>query len=385
MLVVHRAERADHLVAALGDVLASPLDNPMVPEIISVPTRGVERWLGQRLSTRLGTGAGRADGVSANVAFPFPGSLVAAATAAVCGIDPDDDPWPPERSVWPLLEIVDGNLGEPFLAALRRHLEALAGGPGAPIRRFAAVRRIADLSTATRWTGPTCLRPGRPERPVGGPAVTTTRRGRRSCGGGSAPASTSPDRRSGTSRRRRGLRKMPLRGLAAEVVDLGLTRLPASHLSVLRALAAARDVHLFLLHPSPSLWPRWRRNDLGPMAIGRSDHTTAGFVVNPLLRSWGPRQPARCSSCSPPRASGLTSSGRKGGAVRTVLGLDPARHPPRFPAPRHRSAGGTSRACRGRRQSPDPRLPRPPTSGRGHARCGPAPVGGRRDPSLAMW
>ena len=48
-----------------------------------------------------------------------------------------------------------------------------------------------------------------------------------------------------------------------ELVDLperlslfGLTRLPAGQLHVLRALAEHRDVHLFLLHPSPALWER---------------------------------------------------------------------------------------------------------------------------------
>ncbi len=38
----------------------------------------------------------------------------------------------------------------------------------------------------------------------------------------------------------------------------GLTRLPAGQLEVLRALASGRDVHLFLLHPSPALWSTHR-------------------------------------------------------------------------------------------------------------------------------
>ena len=73
MLYVHRSERADRLVEILGDVLAEPLADPMTAEIVAVPTRGVERWLAQRLSHRLGAGPDRADGVCANVAFPFPG------------------------------------------------------------------------------------------------------------------------------------------------------------------------------------------------------------------------------------------------------------------------------------------------------------------------
>jgi hypothetical protein len=41
---VHRAERADGLVGALGAVVRIPLDDPMHAEVVAVPTRGVERW-----------------------------------------------------------------------------------------------------------------------------------------------------------------------------------------------------------------------------------------------------------------------------------------------------------------------------------------------------
>src|SRR5207247_790573 len=46
---IHRAERADGLVASLGAVVSSPpLADPMAAEVIAVPTRGVERWLTHR-------------------------------------------------------------------------------------------------------------------------------------------------------------------------------------------------------------------------------------------------------------------------------------------------------------------------------------------------
>src|SRR5690348_2809970 len=99
----------------------------MQAEIVAVPTRGVERWLTQRLSARLGASPGRADGVCANVEFPFPGRLVNGAVAAATGIDRRADPWLPERSVWPLLDVVESSAAEPWLAALTAHL----GGAGA--------------------------------------------------------------------------------------------------------------------------------------------------------------------------------------------------------------------------------------------------------------
>ena len=59
----------------------------MQAEVVAVPTRGVERWLTQRLSAVLGASPGRADGVCANVEFPFPGRLVNGAVATAAGVD----------------------------------------------------------------------------------------------------------------------------------------------------------------------------------------------------------------------------------------------------------------------------------------------------------
>ncbi|MBA3748694.1 MAG: exodeoxyribonuclease V subunit gamma, partial [Solirubrobacterales bacterium] len=64
----------------------------------------------------------------------------------------------------------------------------------------------------------------------------------------------------------------------------GLTRLPAGHLHVLGALAMKRDVHLFLLHPSPALWERLAQH---PPFVRRSEDTTASLTDNRLLASWG--------------------------------------------------------------------------------------------------
>ena len=72
--------------------------------------------------------------------------------------------------------------------------------------------------------------------------------------------------------------------LPARLSLFGLTRLPAGRLAVLRALAAHRDVHLFLLHPSPALWERIRGH--GPVVRRAADPTTA-LPANPLLASWG--------------------------------------------------------------------------------------------------
>ena len=298
MLHLHRAERADALVVALGGVVVDPLDDPMAAEVVAVPTRGVERWLAQRLSTRLGASAGRADGVCANIDFPYPGSLIGEAVAAATGVERDADPWVASRSVWPLLEVIDAALGEPWLDPLASYLGATAAEAeddptffGRRARRFGSARHLADLYDRYGVHRPAMLRAwamkddvdgaGRPLAPQWAWQAELWRRLRDRIGLAS-PAERLDD--ACTS-----LRARPA------VVDLpgrlslfGLTRLPASFLAVLRALAEHREVHLFLLHPSAVLWDRIVER-VGPRAsvVPRPSDPTANLPANPLLTSWG--------------------------------------------------------------------------------------------------
>ena len=135
----------------LADLVAEPLDDPMAPEVVSVPTQGIERWLQQRLSAHLGATPGAHDGVCANITFPFPGTLVYGALARATGNDPKADPWMPERAVWPLIEVVEAHFDEPWLAPLAQHIRN-AGAPRTRRRRerrsrerFSSVRHVADL------------------------------------------------------------------------------------------------------------------------------------------------------------------------------------------------------------------------------------------------
>jgi exodeoxyribonuclease V gamma subunit len=73
--------------------------------------------------------------------------------------------------------------------------------------------------------------------------------------------------------------------LPARISLFGLTRLPAGHLNVLRALAVGRDVHVFMLHPSPALWERLAER--GVSVTRRREDPTAALPANRLLASWG--------------------------------------------------------------------------------------------------
>ena len=282
MFYIHRAERADGLVSALGAVVRSPLGDPMQAEVVAVPTRGVERWLTQRLSAVLGASAGRADGVCANVEFPFPGRLVNGAVATAVGIDREADPWLPARSVWPLLDVVEASLGEPWLAPLAAHL----GGAGAGVdasrraRRLSTVRHVADLYDRYAVHRPAMQRAWVDGGDDGWQSELWRRL--RARVGEPSPAERLED---ACAR----LRADPtLVDLPARISLFGLTRLPASYLQVLHALAASRDVHLFLLHPSAELWARARSMIADrPRIVRRDEDVTAALPQNPLLASWG--------------------------------------------------------------------------------------------------
>ena len=276
MLHIHRAERADGLIDALGALLADPLPDPFAAELVSVPTRGMERWLTQRMSARLGATPGRCDGVCANVEFPSPRTLVAGAVAAASGIDPRDDPWLPGRAVWPLLEVVDACLAEAWLQGLAAHLgeatdEARRG------RRFATVRHLADLFDRYALHRPEMVNAWAAGDGTGGWQAELWRRLRERI------AQPGPaERLQGACARLRddpGIVELPQR-----LSLFGLTRLPAGHLHVLRAMAAARDVHLFLLHPSPALWDRIAGRS---PVVRRRDDDTGALTANRLLASWG--------------------------------------------------------------------------------------------------
>ncbi len=292
MLHIHRAERADKLADALGELLAQPPEDPFTPEVIAVPTRGLERWLSQRLSGRLGTGPGGGDGVCANVLFPFPRRLIGDALAAASGVDPDEDPWLPTRSMWALLEVIDACAAEPWMRTLAVHLgmDHDPPDPTRQARRLGVAAHLADLFDRYALHRPTMVRAWSSGEDGDGeerlrPAARWQPelwRALRAWVGVPGPA----ERLEAACARLRADGAML--ELPERVSLFGLTRLPAGELHVLRALAGQRDVHLFLLHPSPALWRRMAgRAEPSAESAPRRQDMPATAATHPLLSSWG--------------------------------------------------------------------------------------------------
>ena len=283
-LHLHTAERTDVLADALADLLAVPLSDPFEREVIVVPVRGVERWLAQRLSHRLGVGVRGGDGVCAGVDFVTPTSLV----ALLLGKDADD-PWDPDRLAWPLLEVIDSVMGLPGFEDLSAHLGAGVADDERNTRRYAVARRLAGLFSSYGTQRPDLLTQWRQgnDTDAAGAALAADLRWqaelwRRLIDKVSAPA---PDLRHGSTRQRLNAGGADL-NLPARLSLFGHTRLSATEVELLTALAGSREVHLWLPQASPTLW-----RQLAPSAqegpVARQRDTSAALVKNPLLSSLG--------------------------------------------------------------------------------------------------
>ena len=281
MLLIHRSERADPLVAALGTLLNTPSGDPFAAELVAVPSRGVERWLAQQLSHVLGARDG--DGVCANVVFPSSNRLLDEAVAAA---DQDYaeavDRWSAERAVWPLMTIIDQAAHTADWAGmLAVHLGLEPGGRERG-RRFAVASKLARHFVTYGRSRPAMLQAwaaGRDEQGDGTPLAHDLqweaelwRRLRAELG-----PSPAEQHDAACARLRADPGSTPLPGTFSV---FGTTRITPSRIAVLDALAAHREIHLWLHHPSPALWDAVRGSVAGRRADERTD-----VVRNPLLAS----------------------------------------------------------------------------------------------------
>ncbi len=200
----------------------------------------------------------------------------------------DDDPWAPDALAWPLLEVLDGNLDEPWAQTIARHLGHDDIGDEAEFRRgrrYAVARRLAGLFSSYAAQRPQVLVDWLAGRPTDG------------AGGELAPdllwqpplwralvsAVDQPPphvRHAETVAR---LESGPI-DLPSRLSLFGHTRLPSTEIELLTALATHHDLHLWLPHPSDDLW-RLLSGSAG--VVPRADDRSHRDVGHPLLASLG--------------------------------------------------------------------------------------------------
>ena len=295
---IHRAARTDVLADGLGALLATPPPDPFAKDLVMVPARGVERWLSQRLSHVLGRGAGE-DGVCAGVSFRSPASLIAEVTGTR-----DHDPWSPDAMTWPLLEVIDTHLDEPWCHTLAVHLGRFAVDEEKELRqgrRYAVTRRLAGLFASYARQRPGLLADwlaGDTGDLADDLAWQPELWNRLVAVMGVDPPHV---RHAKTVAQ---LRQSPCE-LPARLSLFGHTRLPATDIELLEALGTHHELHLWLPHPSAQAWAALadlrgivpRRDDESHRRIGHPLLATLGRDLRELQRSM-PAAPACDESLS---------------------------------------------------------------------------------------
>ncbi|KLI04639.1 exodeoxyribonuclease V subunit gamma [Mycolicibacterium senegalense] len=264
-LHLHRAERTDLLADGLADLLAQPPADPFAQELVLVPAKGVERWLSQRLSNRLG--------VCAAVEFRNPRSLIAELTGTA-----DDDPWSADAMAWPLLAVIDENLDEPWCEPVATHLGHFETGDEYELRqgrRYAVARRLAGLFASYARQRPQLLVDWTElpadlawQQPLWQALVERI------------DAEPPHIRHAKTLAR---LSESPTE-LPQRLSLFGHTRLPVTEIELLTALATHHDLHLWLPHPSDELWQSLTAH-IGP--VPRREDNSHRDVGHPLLATLG--------------------------------------------------------------------------------------------------
>ncbi|SHY57307.1 Exodeoxyribonuclease V, gamma subunit (RecC) [Mycobacteroides abscessus subsp. bolletii] len=321
-LHLRRAERTDMLADGLARLLAEPAPDPFTEELVLVPAKGIERWLSQRLSDRLG--------VCAGVRFRSPRSLIAEITGTV-----DNDPWSPDALVWPLLAVIDENLDQSWAVPLASHLGAFEAGEERELRqgrRYAVARRLAGLFASYARQRPGLLvswldgDPAEPDLAWQPPLWRALV---------SRVDAVPPHVRHGQMLAR--LREAPS-DLPTRISLFGHTRLPVTDIELLDALSTHHDLYLWLPHPSDTLWHTLRAEH-GP--VPRREDTSHRAVRHPLLATLGrdvrELQRALPSSASDEYLSGATFSDTLLGWLQSDLAAGQIRPAGRVVAPGDRS------------------------------------------------
>lgn len=270
---IHVASHPDALVAMLCErLIAEPLD-PFTPEIVAVPTRGIERWLTQRIGLELAHVAG---GISAHVEFPSPFALLRQIVGGVPELAASLAAWDGPALQTAVMTAIDEELDAEWMSLLRRHLDAPWSS------RMAAAAKVSRLFAAYSRRRPDMIRGWAEGANVGPDGVPLDShhswqanlwRSVRRRIAVPAPAELLPG---ALEPIRRGEVELPER-----ISIYGLTAADPFDLQVLEAVADRCDVLLHVLHPSPGLWEAVA----GSPAVDR--HGLTGLAVHPLLAGWG--------------------------------------------------------------------------------------------------
>lgn len=268
---IYTSNRMENLVAALADLLATPLPDPLAAEQIIVQSRGMQRWLTMELA--------RYFGVCANLACPFPNSFIQELFSYVLADTTGDEHYTPEQLTWRILkilpELLTTDVAKPLVSYCKNDHDGIAS--------LQLAQRIADYFDQYSLFRPEMLKRWESKNPLlqdNEKWQAELWRKILSETGGNHRAQLLERFCSQLSQEKE-LPAVPYK----RVTLFGISYLPPYHLYALKALSRFVEVNLFLLSPTREYWAdiRSRRQQLG-LPLAKEPLFTEG---NPLLASLG--------------------------------------------------------------------------------------------------
>ena len=277
MLTLYRGNRAELLADLLAAQLRLHPPGPLEPVRVVVNTWPTSRWLGERLALGLGDpDEPWANGVAANLRFPFPGSYLRELVDQVLadGDASGRDPWRASELVWPLLEQLPELIETPEAGLLRRWLHQRGtGSQHLDQGLWQLGRAIADAFDDYTLYRPAMLAAWQQQQPLDGAGrpLPPTQLWQPLLFRQLAQRLERPPFALRVQAAIERLRQLQIQGATValpRVIRLfGLSSMAPLQVELLQALSGHTDVELYLLTPCRELWRR--RDEAAATPLGQ--------------------------------------------------------------------------------------------------------------------
>ncbi len=132
-LKIYTSNHMEILALQLARIVRDPLPSPLVPEIIVVQSRGMERWVSMEIAGH--------NGICANCSFLFPNPFLQEIVKKIIPDLPEDSPFDPVTMTFKIMNVLESSVDLPGYERLKKYLVHDKNG----MKRFQISQKIADL------------------------------------------------------------------------------------------------------------------------------------------------------------------------------------------------------------------------------------------------
>ena len=268
MLTVHYSNRLEILADRMADVLSTPLRSPLAPEIVTLQSGGVARWLSLQLAQR------RA--ICANVRFLFPAELLWYVFEQTLANVPHESQYDAATLTWRLLAQLDAAHDDVMLGSVAGYL-----ADGDPLKRYQLARRLGEVFEQYLVFRSDWIRAWEQAEPGDWQARLWCR------------LVDSGDSRHWVRLQREFLDRaargeLPTQRLPQRVALFAITSLSPAYLNIIEHLGRYIDVHVFVLNPCAEYWGDIVTERQQSQLMERAPEVTPYLEIgNSLLASMG--------------------------------------------------------------------------------------------------